>query len=184
MNQSAKDMNLEELVKRAKKKDDVSFTLLIHEIEDEMYSLAKMRLYEDDDIYEAMQNSIILIYKNIKKLKDEKLFRTWAMRILINESLKILKKKKIDLDRYTVLDEKISAPNYKIDEIESKKNLDCLLRCLNKSEKIVMTLYYGKKYTTKDIAEILSESEGTVKSKISRAKVKIKKYIEEEHLYE
>lgn len=47
-----------------------------------------------------------------------------------------------------------------------------------------MTLYYGKKYTTKDIAEILSESEGTVKSKISRAKVKIKKYIEEEHLYE
>lgn len=86
-----------------------------------MYSLAKMRLYEDDDIYEAMQNSIILIYKNIKKLKDEKLFRTWAMRILINESLKILKKKKIDLDRYTVLDEKISAPNYKIDEIESKK---------------------------------------------------------------
>lgn len=83
-----------------------------------------------------------------------------------------------------MLDEKISAPNYKIDEIESKKNLDCLLRCLNKSEKIVMTLYYGKKYTTKDIAEILSESEGTVKSKISRAKVKIKKYIEEEHLYE
>ena len=36
MNQSAKDMNLEELVKRAKKKDDASFTLLIHEIEDEM----------------------------------------------------------------------------------------------------------------------------------------------------
>ena len=66
MNQNAKDMNLEELVKRAKKKDDASFTLLIHEIEDEMYSLAKMRLYEDDDIYEAMQNSIILIYKNIK----------------------------------------------------------------------------------------------------------------------
>ena len=184
MEYNAKDMSLEELVRRAKRKDDASFTILIHKIENEMYSLAKMRLYENEDIYEAMQNSIILIYKNIKKLKDEKLFRTCAMRILINESLKIIKKKKIDLEKYTTFDEKTSVSDYRIDEIESRKNLECLLKCLNESEKVVITLYYGKKYTTKDIAEILAESEGTIKSRMSRARLKLKKYIEEEHLYE
>ena len=184
MENNTEEINLEELVKKAKKKDEIAFTILTHKIENEMYSLAKMRLYDDEDIYEAMQNSIILIYKNIKKLKDEKLFRTWSMRILINETLKILKKKKIYSERYTIFDEKISIYDYKFEEIESKNNLKCLLKCLNESEKIAITLYYGRKYTTKDIAEILCESEGTVKSRISRAKEKLKKYIEEEHLYE
>ena len=51
-------------------------------------------------------------------------------------------------------------------------------------KKLVITLYYCKNYTTKEISEILLESEGTIKSRISRAKTKVKKYIEEEALYE
>lgn len=89
------ELNLNELVKKAKKNDERAFTNLIHNIEDEMYSIAKIKLYDDNDVYEAMQNTIILIYKNIKKLKNENFFRTWAIRILINECLKVIKSKKM-----------------------------------------------------------------------------------------
>lgn len=178
------ELNLNELVKKAKKNDERAFTNLIHNIEDEMYSIAKIKLYDDNDVYEAMQNTIILIYKNIKKLKNENFFKTWAIRILINECLKVIKSKKNEEERYVLFEEEITDTNYNIDKVESKNNLERLLNCLNKNEKLVITLYYCKNYTTKEISEILLESEGTIKSRISRAKTKVKKYIEEEALYE
>ncbi len=184
MKEDINNILMEQLVDKASKKDEMAFTTLIHMIEQEMYKIAKIKLKNDDDIYEAMQNSIILIYKNLRKLKDKKFFRTWSMRILINECLKILNKTKMNCERYVEYDENIGIQEQDFDKVESKCDLEKLLNCLNENEKIVMTLYYGEKFNMKEISNILSEPEGTVKSKISRSKVKIKKYIEEENLYE
>lgn len=175
---------LENLIEKAIKKDEIAFTTLIHSIEQEMYRIAKIKLKNDDDIYEAIQNCIILIYKNLKKLRNKEFFRTWAMRILINECTKILNKKKLNNERYTEYDENISNKDEEFEKIESKCDLQKLLNCLNENEKIVMTLYYGENFNTKEIADILSEPEGTIKSRISRAKIKIKEYIDKEDLYE
>lgn len=183
MKEDINNILMEQLIDRAIKKDEMAFTVLIHMIEQEMYRIAKIKLKNDDDIYEAMQNSIILIYKNIKKIKEKKCFRTWSMKILINECLKILNKTKINYERYVEYDENIGVQEQDFDKVESKYDLEKLLYCLNENEKTVMTLYYGENFNTKEISNILSEPEGTVKSKISRAKVKIKKYIEEENLY-
>ena len=70
------------------------------------------------------------------------------------------------------------------DSVESEINMNKLLDCLNDYEKIVVELYYKDNYTTKEIAEILNEPEGTIKSRIHRAKEKMKNYIKEENLYE
>ena len=45
-------------------------------------------------------------------------------------------------------------------------------------------LFYKDEFTTKEISKILKESEGTIKSRIHRAKEKMKKYIEEGKIYE
>lgn len=184
MKEHIDNMPIDKLVEKASKKDEIAFTTLIHMIEQEMYKIAKIKLKKDDDIYEAMQNSIILIYKNLRKLKNKKFFRTWSMRILINECLKILNKTKMNYDKYVEYDENIIIQDKDFDKIESKCDLEKLLYCLNENEKIILTLYYGEKFNMKEISNILSEPEGTIKSKISRAKIKIKKYIEEENLYE
>ena len=102
----------------------------------------------------------------------------------MNECLKIINKNKRDLDIRTDYDERIGKTEYGFEKIESDNDLNKLLKNLNENEKIVISLYYGEGYTTKEIAEILSESEGTIKSRIRRAKTKIKKYIEEEKIYE
>lgn len=184
MREDINNILVEQLVEKASKKDEIAFTTLIHMIEQEMYKIARIKLKNEDDIYEAMQNSIILIYKNLRKLKNKKFFRTWSMRILINECLKILNKTKTNYERYVEYDENIGIQEQDFEKVESKHDLERLLYCLNENEKVIMTLYYGEKFSMKEIANILSEPEGTVKSKISRAKIKIKKYVEEENLYE
>ena len=175
--------NFEELVEKSQKHDELAFTKLIHSIENEMYRIAKIKLKKDDDVFEALQNTIILIYKNIKKLKDPKKFKTWAIRILINECLKIIKSNKKNINSCIDYDENIGKIENHFEKVEAEVDLNKLLKYLNEDEKIVILLYYGQQYKIREIVEILSESEGTIKSRISRAKTKIKNHMKEESKY-
>ena len=49
-----------------------------------------------------------------------------------------------------------------------------LIKNLDYEEKIILTLYYCSNYTTKEISKILKKNENTIRSKMSRAKIKIK----------
>ena len=175
---------IEYLINEALKNDENAFRSLIKKVEPQMYKISKIRLKDEELIYEATQNTIILIYKNLKKLKDKKLFRTWVMKILINECNKIYNKQKkyiFNNNEYKENGELLIYNQY--DDVESNLNIKKLLNCLNDNEKVVMTLYYNDNFTTKEISCILREPEGTVKSQISRSKNKIKEYIKENRLY-
>lgn len=48
------------------------------------------------------------------------------------------------------------------------------MKLLNYDERIAMTLYYLEEYTTKEIGKMLNINENTIKTRIRRAKEKIK----------
>lgn len=163
---------MEELVEKAKKNDETAFNELIISIEKEIYLIAKTRLKNEDDIADAMQETIILCYKNLKKLRDNSFFKTWTIKILINECNKIYKKRQ----KYNVSFEEENMDNYiqNRDNSLEQVSFDILIRNLKDEEKTILTLYYCSKYTTKEISKILKINEGTIRSKISRAKEKLK----------
>ena len=142
---------MKELVKRAKVGDNQAFTELIMNIQMDLYKIAKAKIKDDDDINEAIQETIIKAYSSIKKLKDEKYFKTWIIRILINECNNIYKKKKVNkIEEYNenVIKEADS------DMINTKiNNLDffILIDKLNEDEKIVVVLFYLEEYSTKQL---------------------------------
>lgn len=49
-----------------------------------------------------------------------------------------------------------------------------MLNDLSKEQKLVVSLYYISQFNTREISEILKEPEGTIKSRISRAKIKLR----------
>ena len=166
---------MEELVKRANNNDEKAFDELIELIKNELYLIAKTKLKIDDDIADAIQETILKCYQNIHKLRDIKLFKTWTIRILINECNKIYRKK----EKY-----KISIEDNEIEKyIKSEENYDeniefsILIRKLETEEKLILTLYYYSGYTTKEISQILRKNENTIRSKMSRAKDKLKKQL-------
>ena len=57
---------------------------------------------------------------------------------------------------------------------DSQLELDDALESLDDNHRIALTLYYVNGFTTKEISEYLQESEGTIKSRISRAKKQLK----------
>ena len=166
------EIEVEELVKRAKNKDEEAFDELILSVKKEMYLIAKTRLYNDDDIADAIQETIYLCYKNIHKLKDNKLFKAWLIKILINECNKVYKKRR----KYNISFEYKELEKYiKVEENYENIDFDILIRNLDTEEKTILTLYYCSGYTTKEISKILKKNENTIRSKIYRSKEKLKK---------
>jgi RNA polymerase sigma-70 factor (ECF subfamily) len=77
-------------VKLAKTGDRTSFSTLIDCHRLALYRVAKGILESDFDAADAIQETIISAYTNIGKLKKDEFFKTWLIRILINECKKIL----------------------------------------------------------------------------------------------
>lgn len=157
---------MKKLILKAKNGDRNAFTTLILNIEDELYKIARTRLNNEDDILDVIQDTIISAYKSIKKLRKPELFKKWIIKILINKCNDQYRKK-----QFIELNENI------VGEIEidsSKIDFDCLMKILNYDERIAMTLFYLEGYTTKEIGKLLKTNENTIKTRIKRAKEKIK----------
>lgn len=167
---------MEELVEKAKKNDEEAFNLLILSVQKEMYLIAKSKLKNEDDIADALQETILSCYKNLKKLREAVFFKTWLIRILINECNKIYKKRRKDNISYEEqeLEKYVTTQDSSLENV----NFEILIRNLNSDEKLILTLYYYLGYSTKEISKIIKLNENTVKSKMHRAKLKLKSQYE------
>lgn len=172
---------MQELVEKAKKGDKEAFTELIMNLEKDLYRIAKTRLQSDDDISDVFQETLIDAFKSIKKLKNSQYFKTWLIKILINNCNSLYIKRR---NRKESFFEDIQEDTYLLDNhietINGELNFSAMMKTLNYDERISLTLYYAEGYTNKEISEILKTSENTIKSRISRAKIKIKKILKED----
>ena len=169
---------MEELVEKSKKGDNQAFSELIISMENELYKIARTRLRNEEDIKEAVQETIIKSYSSLKKLRNSKFFKTWLIRILINECNNVYTKNKTnnfeEYDESTVNIEGTNELKTKIDDLD----FFILIDNLNYTERIVLTLFYLEEFSTKEIAKILKEPEATIRTRLSRSRNKLKKVIE------
>lgn len=144
----------------------------------DMYKVAKSRLDNEDDIYDAIQETGYRLYINFEKINNMDRIKIWIIKVLINECNKVyrLRKKEIKLQ------EKILKEKQEERDFTNDNDIDfgILLKELKKEDRTILTLYYGSDFTTKEIASILNKNESTIRSKIKRAKDHIRARIEEE----
>lgn len=168
---------MDELINRSKKGDEEAFTELILSIKNDLYKIAKTRLNNDYEINDAIQETIIKSYNHLRKLKDNSKFKSWIIKILINECNTIYKKKckkKRIIDKI-LMEDNFNNTDNSIENSDSVIDFNILLESLNYEEKIIITLFYNNRFTCSEISQILNINVNTVKSKLSRTKEKIKK---------
>lgn len=173
---------MEELILKAQKGDKEAFTKAILEIKNDLYKIAKLKTTNEEDIQDIIQETMIDSYKHLKKLKEPIKFKAWIIKILINNCNKYYKRKAIHNQIYDRYDIEFYKDDIKYnsdkDIIENTLNFYEMIKELKYEERIIIVLYYGEKYTTKEIGEILKINENTIKTRLSRAKDKIRKSYE------
>ena len=158
---------------KAKSGDKEAFIELINENKLNIYRVARGILSNEYDIEDAIQNTVIKAYEKINTLKRNELFRTWLIRILINECNEIIRKNK----RMIFINESNHEEKYN----DCYENID-LTNAINKLSdelRVTTVLFYFEDMSIKDIASILKIPSGTVRSRLSRAREKLREVMEE-----
>ena len=164
-------MKIENLVRKAKNGDNEAFNNLIVEYQEILYKIAKSRLNSEDDICDVVQNTLISAYKSLNTLKNDKYFKTWLIKILINKCNDFYIKNNQNV---------IPFENISNNEEAINNGIDYLIENLNKNEQTILTLYYLEGYSEKEISEIMNINYSTIRTNIRRAKEKIAKNLEKE----
>lgn len=148
-----------------------TFETLITAVKVKLYKTGMAILKNDDDTCDAIQETLISAYKNFNSLKDKNYFSTWITRILINKCYDIIKKNK----KISYINEQMEKPENAsyYDIYKEESSLERVLNLINQDLKVVTVLYYYDEFSIKEISEMLNIPEGTVKSRLNRARDKI-----------
>jgi len=141
-------------------------------MQDVLYRVSVTILREPKDREDAIQECILKAIVKREKLKDDRAMQAWVIRILINECYAILRKNR----RMIPLD--------KLPEREAENGGDPevfrMLFSLPDKLRLPMVLYYVEGYSTEEIAKMLSVPAGTVRSRLTRGREKLKTMMESE----
>ena len=163
---------MEDIVEKAKMGDSEAFNELIEQHKFKIYKTAKAILKNEDDVCDAIQDSLIRAYKGIGKLENNEYFSTWLTRIVINKCYDIARKNSEKNKKIIDISEP-RDPELETYDDYNDSGLESILKCLDEDLKAATIMFYYDDISVKDISEILSIPEGTVKSRLSRARAKL-----------
>lgn len=160
-------------VKKAINGDKEALLKLIMNEKDNYYKLAYVYMKNEHDALDILQEMIIVLYKEIPKLKKLDSFYSWSKTILVNLCKRELSKRK----KYEEVNLENMTDENAFNESENKIYLKSLIENLNDNQKEVIRLRYYLDYTYEEISEIMEIPLGTVKSRINKGINKIRKII-------
>lgn len=152
--------------------DKNEFTQRVLALENRLYRISCGMLFDPNDRMDAVQEAVLKAWANVHRLRNEQFFETWLTRILINEchNIQALHKRTVPME---------SPPEKK----QYSSNTDGVREAvfsLDEDFRLPVILHYMEGYKTREIARILKIPEGTVKTRLARAKQKLKRLLEEE----
>lgn len=141
---------------------------LIRDSEETMYRVARSILKSDEACADAIQEAIVRAYGSIEGLKEPRYFRTWLIRILIN----VCKQMHQSSKKVVLLEEWIEQQPDQSDSYE-RVEIQEAVDALEDEFRVVVTLFYFEDLSVREIAQSLDLREGTVKSRLNRARAKL-----------
>jgi len=159
------------------------FEDLVLKHQDKIYNLCRHMLDNAHDAEDAAQDTFIKAYQNLDNFKPNASFYTWLYRIGVNTCLDYKKRpfwesllRRSDDEEEYNLDPASSEPSP--EKIYESKQLGLVLRKglsrLSAKLRAVIVLKEIEGLSYEEIAEVLNVSTGTVKSRLSRAREKLK----------
>ncbi len=183
-------MNDEINVKRLKSGDAAEFERLVRTCEKRVYNLALRYTNNEADAADISQEVFLRVYRALPDFKGESSVTTWVYRITVNTAIDLTRKKTRrrenslteygeddDAPERDIIDESFS-PELQYEKTELREAIGDAISGLSEEHRkiIIMRDINGMSYS--EIGEILSLGEGTVKSRLFRARDRLRAALE------
>ena len=150
-------------------------TAYIVENQNKFYRLAYSYVQNREDALDAVQNAVCKALEHYGKIRNEDAIKTWFYRILVNESLLLLKAK----SRISLEDEHTEEASYEEKGFEVQDDLyDCINR-LDEDTQTIIKLRFVEEMPLKENSQVMEMNLNTVKARLYRGLQQLKVNIQE-----
>lgn len=181
------------LIEESRKGNVDAFEELIKGYKKSAYNIALRVMRNVEDAEDASQEALIKIFKNISSFNMESTFKVWMYRVVVNTCIDFKRRKNvntlsidetIDLGSGREIQREIpdesNNPDALIERNYSTQLVNDAINMLEDDFKTIIILRDIKGFTYDEISQILSCNLGTVKSRLSRARKRLKELLENE----
>jgi len=167
--------------------DPEEFSRLVNAYSSKIYRLAIKMLNQQQDAEDVLQETFLKAYRGLKSFDGRSKLSTWLFRIATNEALMVLRRKHPD---FLSIDEPVETEDGEQEPVqiidwcclpeneflseESKARLDAAAQKLPESLRVVFLLRDINDLSTHETAEVLGLSDTAVKTRLSRARLRLR----------
>ena len=165
------------LVERAQRGDREAFTSLAFELSDRLFAVAHRILRDFDTAGDALQVTLLRIWRDLPSLRDPDLVEAWAYRVLVRACHDQLRKQQRQAPALHLLAADGAEPDPAL-SVADREQLDRAFARLPAEQRAAIVLQYYRDLTLPQIAEIMQVPVGTVRSRLHYAKRALRSAIE------
>lgn len=168
--------------------DRAEYARMVETYSGQIYRLALKMLRNPQDAEDVLQETFIKAYRGLPKFEGRAKISTWLYRIATNESLMFLRRQRpepISIDRPTDNEEQeplqivdwCCLPESELMSTEARTHLDRSIDQLSSTLKVVFLLRDIERLSTRETAVILDLTETAVKTRLSRARLRLRELL-------
>ena len=179
------------LIRRLKERDEKAFREIVRRYSDQVYNMTYRMLGNREEAEDVAQEVFIIVFKSIDSFRGESKFSTWLYRITANTCKNRIKYLARRYDRSkSEYDESIDSnqaagaltapsaprrPDAALQGLELEQKLQTAIDSLDQDHRLLVVLRDIQELSYDEICEITGVPEGTVKSRLHRARAALRK---------
>ena len=171
-------MTEQEIVLRAKGGDQDAFAELVTAHQDRIYTLCLRMTGDREDAQDAAQEAFLNAWRGLASFQGDSSFSTWLYRLASNACIDLLRKRKRRQEGeapHSLDDEAAGWPEPAAPGAGPEEELERELRALPDHQREILVMREVSGLSYQEIGELLSLDLGTVKSRLARARLALKK---------
>ena len=184
------------LINRLKARDEQAFNEIVRRHGDQVFSLVYRRIGSRPEAEDIAQEVFVTVFKTIDGFRGESKFSTWLLRIAANQCknrIKYLARRPAGASAFEDAAETasesapslpppaqghIDAPDVLMEAAEMESLTQAAIAALDEEHRLLIVLRDVEELSYQEIGEITGLAEGTIKSRLHRARMSIKEHLD------
>src|SRR6476619_7222248 len=158
-----------DLVERARRGDREAFAVLVHQVSDTLYTVAHRILRDTGLAEDALQNALVLAWRQLPHLREADSFEAWIHRILVHACYDEVQRSRQWSANVRVLPVEGPTTPDETSVVAARDELERAFRRLPVDQRAVFVLHHYLGLPLVEIAEMLEIPAGTARSRLHYA---------------